>query len=1133
MARNHHPGISPRVTRLFVPFTFCLLASLLVTPAGAVPAHKHSLKKHYGQHLSSALHQCTTCHQRQDEAQDPASFDPEAPPHNPFGTRLRELGEQLEAAGQPHDIIARLGKLAAEDADGDGTSNELEIFLGRQPGRSEPAPDAAALAEAQQKMARWQSDRADYAWEPFRPVTRPAVPMVADESHPIDAFIVASLQRHELSLAPLAPRHVQLRRLYLDLIGLPPTRDELRAFLTDEAPDAYSRAVERLLASPQYGERWGRHWMDIWRYSDWAGWTDGKQIRDSQPHIWRWRDWIVESLNQDKGYDQMVLEMLAADELWPTDDDRLRATGFLARNYKMLSRETWLQDTVEHTAKALSGITMNCARCHDHMYDPISQQEYYTYRAIFEPHNVRLDRRPGQPDTSLDGLPRVFDADLAAKTYLFVRGDDRNPDTSRELTAGVPEFLGNAAFQVAPVELPVAAYYPASRPFLQDELLVETQQKQQQATTHLTAAQDQLQQATARIAALETETLDPARLFVEDRFATRRDDFWEFGTGQWSFPGSHLIQSQSGVECALLSRSEHPTDFSALFQFRITGGDNWRSVGLNFDYASPDQYQGVYLSAHAGGPKLQIMHRQNGQSQYPDTGRKPLAVVLGRDYWLQVDVVGDLVNVSLDGQLELVYRLPQARTAGRLSLWTFDAQADFLSARVIALSSDTKLLTELPKSPSAPAIATLPTARRALEQAQQSVELLSKKLAAHTAEVASATARIAADRARYANPPAPEAPQLIATACAAERTANVARAEVDLLSAQQALQAAERADPTAEAAQKALAEARQKLADATTALDQAKQAATQPGDTYSPLGPVHPTTTTGRRAALARWLTDPQHPLVARVAANHIWQRHFGRGLVANAFDFGQNSAPPTHPALLDWLAAELMQPATGAPWSIKHLHRLIVTSQTYRQQSTASTAAQQADPDNRYWSHAPTQRMQAEVVRDSVLFLSGDLDPTLGGPDIDHNQGLTNFRRSLYFRHAAEKQMPFLKLFDAAAVTECYERKSSIIPQQALALANSELVIASSRRLTRRLSQQSFADERAFASAAFEHILARPATPAELDECANFLATRSAAYQANPAPVANAGSAADPALRARENLVHVLFNHNDFVTVR
>ena len=136
------------------------------------------------------------------------------------------------------------------------------------------------------------------------------------------------------------------------------------------------------LADPRYGQRRARHWMDIWRYSDWAGWTDGKQVRDSQPHIWRWRDWIVESLNADKGYDQMLLEMLAADELSPDDPAALRATGFLVRNYKMLTREQWLEDTVNHTSRAFLGLTMHCAKCHDHKFDPVTQEEYYQLRGV-------------------------------------------------------------------------------------------------------------------------------------------------------------------------------------------------------------------------------------------------------------------------------------------------------------------------------------------------------------------------------------------------------------------------------------------------------------------------------------------------------------------------------------------------------------------------------------------------------------------------------------------------------------------------------------------------------------------------------------------------------------------------------
>ena len=239
--------------------------------------------------------------------------------------------------------------------------------------------------------------------------------------------------------------------------------------LDDRRPDAYERVVERLLNSPRYGERWGRHWMDVWRYSDWAGF--GAQVRDSQPHIWHWRDWIVESLNADRPYDRMVQEMLAADELAPTDQNALRATGYLVRNYKMLSRETWMQDVVKHTAQAFLGMTLDCARCHDHKYDPISQEDYYRVRAIFEPHHVRTDRVPGELDTTKDGLVRAYDKDLDAATYLFVRGDDRNPDKDRSLAPGLPAAFGGAPLVVEPIALPNEAYYPGLRACVQEDAL--------------------------------------------------------------------------------------------------------------------------------------------------------------------------------------------------------------------------------------------------------------------------------------------------------------------------------------------------------------------------------------------------------------------------------------------------------------------------------------------------------------------------------------------------------------------------------------------------------------------------------------------------------------------------------------
>ena len=253
------------------------------------------------------------------------------------------------------------------------------------------------------------------------------MPVVSNSAgNPIDAFVDAARLEQGLPARPPADKAIVLRRVYLDLIGLPPTPAEADAFEDDDSPDAYERVVDRLLASPQYGERWGRHWMDVWRYSDWAGF--GAEVRESQPHIWRWRDWIIESLNADKDYDRMVREMLAGDELAPADPATLRATGFLVRQYYVFNRNVVLDNAVEHTAKAFLGVTLNCARCHDHKYDPINQREYYSFKAFFEPVQFRTDRVPGEPDTKKAGLVHAYDGAKVEPTHLLIRGDEKEPD---------------------------------------------------------------------------------------------------------------------------------------------------------------------------------------------------------------------------------------------------------------------------------------------------------------------------------------------------------------------------------------------------------------------------------------------------------------------------------------------------------------------------------------------------------------------------------------------------------------------------------------------------------------------------------------------------------------------------------
>ncbi|MBI1790154.1 MAG: DUF1549 domain-containing protein, partial [Acidobacteria bacterium] len=349
----------------------------------------------------------------------------------------------------------------------------------------------------------------------FRTPRRPVLP-ANRARNPIDAFIAAEYEKRGLQPLPEAGRRTLIRRVYLDLIGLPPSPEDVASFLADKSPDAYEKVVDRLLASPRHGERWGRHWLDVWRYSDWYGRRASGEIRYIQRHIWRWRDWTVEALNRNKPYDRMILEMIAGDELAPADPDTVRATGYLARNWYKFNRNVWLQDTVEYTSMAFLGLTLKCARCHTHKYDPIPHTDYYRFRAFFEPEDVRTDRVQGQADTLLDGLSRVYDADTSHPTYRFIRGNENNPDTSVVLQPGIPRLFGKPELNIQPVSLPVEAYFPDGRAFVPGDLVAQARAEIEKAEAALNkarakpepapvvaAAGKQLEAARAALPALE------------------------------------------------------------------------------------------------------------------------------------------------------------------------------------------------------------------------------------------------------------------------------------------------------------------------------------------------------------------------------------------------------------------------------------------------------------------------------------------------------------------------------------------------------------------------------------------------------------------------------------------------------
>lgn len=1022
----------------------------------------------------------------------------------------------------------------------------------------------------------------------YQPIVRPPVPagaVGAGSNNPIDAFLTERHALEQLAPQPAAPRLLLLRRLYLDLIGLPPTPTELAQWENELQPNWYERVVEQLLNDPRYGERWGRHWMDIWRYSDW--WGLGEQLRNSQQYMWHWRDWIIESLNADVPYDEMVRLMLAADELFPTDVRKLRATGFLARNFFLFNRNQWMDETVEHVSKGLLGITMNCAKCHDHKYDPLSQMDYYRLRAFFEPYHVRLDIVPGEADLSRQGIPRVFDGLLETPTYRFIRGEESMPDKSQVLSPAVPEFFDFTELKIAPVQLPVEAWQPGRLPWVIDAKLAEARQAVAAAQAKVAASQSkvsEMQQATEKVAAeaLATASEEPSAASpaaVAATPPTLHDDFqtwdlskWKTFGGEWRLEPGTLEQLKDDSQTAYLrSRIDIPSDFEAKLRFTIRGGHPYRSVGIAFDAsqadplspaAAEDSQQMVYVSAFEGEPKVQIATQQAGQWQYPAEAKHPRAIALEHEYELLVQVRGQLINVALDGTHVIAWRTPMERRQGAMQLVAFTAQAAFHEFTVAPLTDHARLLD--PPQGQAPHQAAPTT----VEQAQLELSLAETGLGVAEAEVVFLdTCRRALERLRSDTLAASntETTDSAANDSAASQTTDAAalqpNSRIEAIRAERALEVARRrhalasaelaqapasgaAEPEAKAVEAARTELTAAIERCGAEIAPDEMFALPNGGAWTPTRfqistsddptVAFPPTSSGRRTALAQWITDRRNPLTARVAVNHLWTRHMGGSLVPTEFDLGRKNAEPEYTRLLDWLAAELMDNG----WSMKHLHRLIVTSAAYRMSSslTGGEAQMQRDPDNRFWWRRVSTRLESQVIRDTVLAHAGLLEETIGGASVMPSEQADSQRRSLYFFHSNNERNLFLSSFDEARVQECYRREQSIVPQQALALSNSRLVLDATEPIAKRLSARAddvvdnaldnVLDDVQFIQRCFRVLLAIEASEAEIQASLRALTEWQELADSH-------ADTTTPARTPRGQLVWALLNHNDFVTLR
>ncbi|MCP4849682.1 MAG: DUF1553 domain-containing protein, partial [Verrucomicrobiaceae bacterium] len=714
---------------------------------------------------------------------------------------------------------------------------------------------------------------------------------------------------------------------------------------------------------------------------------------------------------------------------------------------------------------------------------------------------VRVDATSGQLDLAKDGLTRAYDGNLNAATYLHRRGDESNPDISRKITAGSPAFLApNAWHSPKPIELPVEAWRPDLQKFVQEGSILRSQAKVTQAEAHLKkiklqkAAANEKQQAGSRNEKTASNPIPqkPADKpafggpFLVDDFSKSRPDLWEIIGNDWRYQGGLLSLTKPSINASWLrSKVTHPRDFELNLKFQTTGGQKWKSVGIRFDVdESGNNSHFVYTSV--GGNKVHLAHTIEGKDIYTQAvAKRPIQ--LNQEYTLSLKVRGPLINVALDGEFLFAYNLPR-RQPGAVQLLAYDATADFYSIGVRHLPAE-KILKEASEKAKAN-LAKTPVITKAV------VELAQAKLNLAEAEHAFTVARIAADNTAYRKTGNGSAEN----AGRRQLEANLAKARVDFLDSKKATKVATTIKKLEADLKAKKFPGYEPISVSTVSLLKT------PNKDALPSSGGYPKTSSGRRAALANWLTHRNHPLTARVAVNHIWMRHFGTPLVETVSDFGLRAPRPLHQDLLDYLAVELIE----SGWDMKRLHRLILSSKSWQRSSSnlgADKKTLAADKNNDHYWRMNSRRMESQALRDSLLHLGGTLDLTRGGASVTPSPNVR--RRSLYFFHSRDGRSKFMSTFDDADVFACYRRSESIVPQQALAMMNSQTATASAKQIAATFKPDMSPE--AFIRDAFLKILARPPAEAELAESLSYL-------QDQP---------------KREHFIHALINLNDFLVIR
>jgi hypothetical protein len=1030
----------------------------------------------------------------------------------------------------------RGGDSGAAIVPGDVEASRLVRAIRYSDPELEMPPDGKLPAEAITTLEEWVrrgapdpreggASRADVAastphWA-FQPLGDPLPPAVKDERwvrNDIDRFVLARLESEGLTPAPEADRRTLLRRASFDLLGLPPTSEELGNFANDPASDAWEREVERLLASPHYGERWGRRWLDLARYAD----SNGLDENLAMASAWRYRDWVVRAFNNDLPYDRFVTAQLAGDLLpEPADEqelhDQLTATGFLVLGPKMLAEQDKVKlalDVVDEqldvAGQAFLGLTLGCARCHDHKYDPLTQRDYTALAGIFRSTSTMANLNFVSSPRQRELAPR---ARIAERTAALAAAQEAK------------ELLGKTS----------ASAEEALRSGWRADL-----------ARYLLSARD----AAKETVWLAAEESSRGNLFVDRKtygtarvpLARTNSDGLQFVEYDLAFPAAASLR----LDVRYAAEESRPVrvlwngnEVSKEALRDVTGG--WRPDAL--------AWTSVALIEAQPGRNVVRFERDGAMPHLAELLFAPTATLASADAFLAsswaAGLVPDVVR-NWVGVLERATRFPDpafglfARFAA-LPDEGFELNAARLSAELReALASGAwqanalvvQLLEGLPPASARELalrtqtlFATIDQAWRALRASPAGNEKM--RLEDDIQE----ELRLALDgrAGPFALPATGMEALLSANTQSVLSTLRTRIAELD------------KAVPPAFEQALGVAEAEQMVALPIHVRGSHLNLGPEPIPRGFPAvltalepAPPIPGEASGR-LEFARWLTSPTHPLTSRVMVNRVWQGHFGQGLVRTPSNFGRRGATPTHPELLDWLARRFVRDG----WSVKALHRRILTSATYRQASTTSAETWTRDPENLWLARANRQRLDAESLRDALLADSGTLDRTLGGTLLETKDGdyVTNdqstdrgrygsTRRSLYLPIVRNAMYDFFATFDYRDPSlPIDQRSSTTTPAQALWLLNSPLVLDAARHVAEELATLA-PEPAARVQMLYRRVLQRAPSERELALALAFVSRPAAEPTAG---AVEAAAPADPA-RAWRGLVQTLFLSSEFL---